>query len=119
MTTLIACLSTGKGTWGHVARLIADEDWEKVILITNEFGKENFKIEKKDVELIVVNSMKFLPELIEDIKKQLEGKIKGTEVALNMVSGSGKEHMALLSALLKLGLGIRLIALTKEGIKEI
>ncbi len=119
MTTLIACLSTGKGTWGHVARLIADGDWEKVILITNEFGKENFTIEKKDVDLIVVNSMKFLPELVDDIKKQLEGKIKGTEVALNLVSGSGKEHMALLSALLKLGLGIRLVALTKEGISEI
>ena len=119
MTTLVACLSTGKGTWGHVARLVADGDWEKVILITNEFGRENFKIEKKDVELIAVNSMKFLPELVEDIKKEIDGKIKGTEVALNLVSGSGKEHMAVLSALLKLGLGIRLIALTKEGIKEV
>jgi len=119
MTTLVACLSTGKGTWGHVARLIADEDWEKVILITNEFGKENFKLEKKNVELIVINSMKHLPELVEEVKKALEGKIKGTEVALNLVSGSGKEHMAVISALLKLGLGIRLIALTKEGVKEI
>jgi len=24
MTELIACLSTGKGTWGHVNRLIED-----------------------------------------------------------------------------------------------
>ena len=119
MTTLVACLSTGKGTWEHVARVIAGEDWEKIILITNEFGKENLKIEKKNIEIIVINPMKVLPELVEDIKKELEGKIKGTEAALNMISGSGKEHMAVLSSLLKLGFGVRLVALTKEGIKEI
>jgi len=28
MTTLIACLSTGKGTWGHVSKLIEDEKFE-------------------------------------------------------------------------------------------
>ncbi|MBW2993157.1 hypothetical protein KY317_01120 [Candidatus Woesearchaeota archaeon] len=119
MTTLVACLSTGKGTWEHVARVIAGEDWEKIILITNEFGKENFNIEKKDIEVIVINPMRFLPELIEDIKRGLEGKIKGTEAALNMISGSGKEHMAVLSALLKLGFGVRLVALTKEGVREV
>jgi hypothetical protein len=119
MTTLVACLSTGKGTWGHVARLVAEEDWEKVILIGNDFAKENFKIEKKDTEFIVIDPMRHLPELVEEIKKGLDGKIKGAEVALNIVSGSGKEHMAVLSALLKLGFGIRLVALTKEGVKEI
>jgi len=36
-----------------------------------------------------------------------------------MTSGSGKEHMALLSALLKLGLGIRLVSFTNNGIKEL
>ena len=41
------------------------------------------------------------------------------ETAVNLISGDGKEHMALLSALLKLGVGIRLIALTKEGVKEV
>lgn len=118
MTTLIACLSTGKGTWGHVARLIAEENWEKIILITNDFGKEGFK-PSRNTEFIIIEPDKFLPELIEDIRKGLEGKVKGTEVALNMISGSGKEHMAVLSALLKLGLGIRLIALTKEGVREV
>ena len=37
----------------------------------------------------------------------------------NFVSGMGKEHMALISALLKLGVGIRLMALTKNGIEEV
>lgn len=117
MTSLIACLSTGKGTWGHVSRLIEDEKWDKVFLITNEFGKENFQ-NTKNTELIIIDSNKGLKELQKDIVDQLKDKIEG-EVALNIVSGTGKEHMALLSALLKLGLGIRLIALTKDGVEEI
>ena len=45
--------------------------------------------------------------------------INGMEVALNFVSGRGKEHMALVSAVLKLGLGVRFIALKPGGIEEI
>lgn len=118
MTNLVACLSSGKGTWGHVGRLIADYDWEKVVLITNDFGRQNFKAEKP-VELIVVDSIKPMGDLIEDIKGSLKDKVTGTEVALNLVSGTGKEHMALLSAVLKLGLGVRLIAITKNGVQEL
>lgn len=119
MTTLVACLSTGKGTWGHISQLISNADWEKIVLIT-PFGSEKFSAEKP-VEFIEIDENKFLPELIEDIKKQLEKKLSfsDTEVAVNLISGSGKEHMAILSALLKLGLGIRLVALTKEGVKEV
>ena len=49
----------------------------------------------------------------------LSEKIVGTEVALNMISGTGKEHMALLSAVLKSGLGVRIVANTVEGMKEL
>ena len=118
MTELVACLSTGKGTWGHVSRLINDGTWDNIILITNEFGKENFTNEKNAL-MIVVDARKPIAELVDDIKNALQEKIKGTEVAVNIISGEGKEHMALISALLKLGLGIRLVALTMDGVKEI
>lgn len=118
MTCLVASLSTGKGTWGHVSRLISDGNWEKVVLITNEFGKENFNNEKQ-AELIVVDSRKGLEDLREDIKNGLKGKLAGIEVAINIISGEGKEHMALMSAVLKLGFGIKFFALTKDGVKEI
>ena len=36
-----------------------------------------------------------------------------------MVSGTGKEHMCVLAALLKLGVGVRLVALTKEGVQQL
>ena len=119
MTDLVACLSTGKGTWGNVNRVISEGEWEKIFLFTNDFGKENFKNEDKKVELIIIDPRKPLIELIEEIKKSLEGKVNGTEVALNLISGSGKEHMAILSAIMKAGLGFRQVALTTEGIKEI
>jgi len=115
MTNLIACLSTGKGTWGHVSRL--KEDFEKVYLITNDYGKENFQKDEK-TELIAVNFNQGIKELRDEIINVLKNKIK-EEVAVNIISGTGKEHMALISALLKLGTGIRLVALTKDGIEEI
>lgn len=115
---LIAILSSGKGTWGHVSRLIQDGEWEKVFLITNEFGKENFSTEKPH-EFILVDMRQGLEELRNQITESLKGKIQDTEVAVNIVSGTGKEHIALISAILKLGLGLRFYALTRDGIKEI
>lgn len=118
MTDLIACLSSGEKSWAHVARLIKEHDWKNIFLITNELGKNNFKA-GKEVQFIAVDFQKPVFELIEDIKKGIDGKLTNFDVALNLVSGSGKEHMAILSALLKLGIGIRLIAVTKEGAKEL
>jgi hypothetical protein len=118
MVELVACLSTGKGTWGHVARVVSDGTWDNIILITNDFGKEKFNNEKNAL-MVVVDSRKPIAELVEDIKNGLEGKIKGKEVALNIVSGNGKEHMAILSVLQKLKINFKPTALTKDGIKEI
>ncbi len=118
MTCLVAALSTGKGTWGHVSRLVQDGTWDKVFLVTNAFGKENFS-NIKNAEMIVIDDNRGLEDLREEIKNSLQGKLTDTEVAINIVSGSGKEHMAIISAILKLGYGIRFVALTSEGIKEI
>ena len=56
---------------------------------------------------------------IDEILNNLKGRIKSSEVGVNVISGTGREHMALVSALLQLGVCIRLIALTKDGIEEI
>jgi len=45
--------------------------------------------------------------------------IRFGEVGLNIVSGAGKDNMALISAIMKLGLGYRLVAYTKDGVVEI
>jgi hypothetical protein len=109
MTTLIACLSTGKGTWAQVLKIINSQEWEQIFLITNAFGKEKFSCSKK-VELIVIDADRQpLSAIVQDIKSALSGKVNDLEVALNISSGTGKEHMALISALIKSGLGFRLI----------
>lgn len=118
MTELIACLSSGKGSWNYILRLIKEESWDNIFLITNEFGKENFKAEN-NMQFIVVDFRKPVSELIKDIKENLKGKIKGIEVAVNLISGTGKEHMAIMSALLKLGLAIRFVVVADSGVKEI
>lgn len=117
MTSLIACLGAGKGTWGHVAKLIESQEWESVSIITNPFGLEKFD-NTKNAQLVVIDDRKDIQDIAEDIRKALDGKFFG-DVAVNFVSGDGNVHMALLSALLKLGVGIRLIDLTKDGLKEI
>ena len=118
MTDLIACLSSGKGTWAEVSKIIDLGQWNKVFLITDNFGKEKFT-PSKQAEFIIVNSSNDIQELAESIRDALNNKLTDTEVALNLASGNGKEHMAVLSAALKLGVGIRMISLTNNKIKEI
>ena len=118
MADLIALISSGKGTVGHVQRVIEGEEWGKVFIITTDEFKDQVP-EKENIETIIINKDKMLPDLIRDLKTSLKDKVKMMETAVNIISGDGKEHMALLSALLKLGVGIKLVAFTKEGVKEI
>jgi len=114
---LVALLSTGKGTWGQVSGLMKHGEWEKVILIGSDFAKK-FQSETK-FEFIEVDLDKKLKDLKDDLMKKLKGKIDGTEVALSIASGDGKEHMALISALINLPVGIRFAALTKDGVVDL
>lgn len=117
---LVALLSSGKGTWGQVAGLVNRGTWDNVILICDKFFKQSvgkFEFTKK-TEIITVSFNKTIKETIEEIKEKLKGKIKGTEIALSIASGEGKEHMALISALLQLPVGIKFVALTRDGIIE-
>jgi len=68
MTDLIACLSTGKGTLGHVAKVIEDMEWNNIFLITNESLKDKFKSEKNS-ETILIDTKKTITEMAYYIKK--------------------------------------------------
>lgn len=110
---LIAFLGVGEGTWGQVAGVIGHGDWENIILIGNDSAKK-FNVDK-DFEFIEIKSTGIV-DLKEEILKKIQGKIKGIEVALSIASGNGKEHMALISAILSLPAGIKFTALTKDGL---
>ncbi len=110
--SFMAVLGAGKGTWGHVARLIAEEQWDKIVLISNDWGKANFK-PAKECDWILLNNRSGFDMLKDMIKEKLpEGKI-----AVSLVSGSGKEHMALVAALKEAGREIELVTLTGQGTK--
>ncbi len=118
MTSLITCLSTGKGTWLKVMDTIRINNWDNIFLITNEFGKEKFRSQKPS-EFILTDSASDVKILKDQIKENLRGKIKDFEVAVNIDSGSGKEHMALISALIQLGLSIRFVTVENNQLIEI
>lgn len=113
---LLALLSTGKGTWGQVSGLISRGQWDKIILIGEDFAKQKFQIQNQNAEFITVNFNQSIVNVIDELINKLRPQITGTEVALSIASGEGKEHMALISALLKIPVGIRFVVLTKDGI---
>ena len=118
---LIALLSTGKGTWGQVAGLISKGQWDKVILVGESYAAEKFEIEDStcEIEFIDVNFNRDITDIVNELIEKLKPRIKGTEVALSIASGEGREHMALISAILKVPAGIKLVVLTKDGIIEL
>jgi len=114
---LIVLLSSGKGTWAQVSGLIKYGEWDKIIVLGDDFAKQ-FTTEKP-FEFIKIDLSKKLKELRDEFQEKLKGKIDGTEVALSIASGDGKEHMALISALINLPSGIRFAALTKDGVIDL
>lgn len=110
---LIALLSSGKGTWGQVSGLVKQGEWDNIILVGNSFARK-FTLDKKHefIEIQDNNLVKMKQEILDKLKN----KVKGIEVAVSIASGTGKEHMALISALLSVPVGIRFTALTKDGI---
>jgi hypothetical protein len=117
MTELIVMISSGSGTWSEAAKVINSHNWEKVFIITNDFGARTFN-RKENFEFVVINPEDSVEAISKKIFDGFNGRL-GMEVALNMSSGSGKEHMALLSAVLKSGAGIRLISVNEKGIIEL
>lgn len=114
----VAFLGEDKENWGQISALMNRMDCEKVILVKNK-NAESFPGNDKTIQ-IEVNSDKPLIELKNEIMEKINKDIGNDfEVALSLASGTGKEHMALLSALLTIPVGVRLVVFTKEGIEFI
>lgn len=118
MTSLIALVSSGKGTWGQVASLMRLAKWDKVYLICNDFSYENYKVDSQKILKLRIDEKK-PQESVDKLSKFLKKEITDMEVGLNLSSGDGMEHMIVLSSVLKAGLGLRLIYADYEEIKEL
>ncbi|MFT4304261.1 MAG: hypothetical protein ACMXYG_06865 [Candidatus Woesearchaeota archaeon] len=120
MTQFVGLLSTGKGTWAEVAGLLSKDNFTEIYILTNSFGKDKFtNLPNKKVEIFVFDFDKEIKLLAKDFVSALKSHIKFGDVAVNISSGSGKEHMALISALLNLGVGIRFVALQNGNVIEV
>lgn len=112
---LVAFVGSDRESWGQITGLVNRGEWEKVILIKSKEGQEYAcPIESQN---IIIDSSRPLVELKKEIAEKLKKNLSGFEAALSIASGNGKEHMALVSALLSVPVGIRLAAFTKEGIE--
>jgi hypothetical protein len=118
MPTLVACLSVGKGTWAPVQKLMATKQFDKVILIANQWAKDNYN-NTENADIIVIDAEKPLFDNILFLESQFKERINELEVGLNMISGTGNEHMAVLAALLRIGVGVRLVTGGESGLVEL
>lgn len=116
--TLVVWLTGDQGSHLHVQKLIDSSLWHKIIVIGSKDSLNSIKLQKQ-VDLVSLDLSMQIPILSEEIGRSLSRLVTDFEVYVNFVSGSGKEHMALLSALIRNGLAIRLVAMTPAGVKEI
>lgn len=119
MTDFVAVMTSDNGAFNHVKKIIEEGMFERAFLIVSPINVPSLTPSQTKVEFVYINANKPIEEMIQQIVSQLKPKLSFSEVGLNLASGNGKEHMAVLSAVMKLGVGFRLVAATKEGVKEI
>ena len=129
MAHLIACLGMDRESWSNVDKILQSGLFDRIYLIINNAvhlgpGDQHYNlpslkpnIHVKSIKLNFDNSLEDLvPELYVILKKHfLEDKIQDLDMAVNITSGTGKEHSVVISTLMKLGYGIRLVDLDKDG----
>ena len=114
---LVAFMGDDKENWGQINGLINRGDWEKIVLVKSK-SSEDYE-SPKEADIVIVDTSKPLLELKEDMINKLRKKFQGFDVNVSIASGTGKDHMALISALLSIPVGIRLVVFTKNGIEFI
>lgn len=112
MTHLLCTLGSGKGSWGHILRVMDEKDWESITIITDEWSKDKFAL-KKEVKWILINEGLGFDSIISTIKKELP---KSQDIHINIISGDGKLHMGLLQALKESKIEIKQALITKDGL---
>jgi hypothetical protein len=115
---LVAFLGTDTENLGQITALINKGKWDKVFLLKNK-STQDITTSKSCTSIKIDTSLPLfqLKDLMQQSLKPHLG--NDFEVALSLASGTGKEHMALLSALLSIPVGIKITAFTKKGIEFI
>ena len=119
MTDLVACLGAGKGTWSSVLRLVKNQDFENIFLVSNQWTKDKLSLDRGNLSFVIVDSNDSAEIIRDKIIAGLKERIKGFEVAVNLESGTGKEHAGLVAALIRLGLAFRVVIAQGSEVRDI
>ncbi len=112
----VAYVGQDRESWGQITALLNRLEYETAVLVVD--AKISDFPSNERCTIIPVNADKPLLELQEQCLRQLKPALsRDFEVALSLASGNGKEHMALLSALLSIPVGIQFVVFTKEGVQ--
>ena len=96
---LVCFQGIDKENYPQLNALIKRGQWDAIFIVKN---KEAEAFHMENAEIIEINSASTITQLKSDIVQKLKPLIKEFEVALSLASGTGKEHMALISALLSI-----------------
>lgn len=114
----VAFVGTDKENWGQITALMNRLECESIFLVMNK-DVSGFPTNEKS-QIIRVDSSQGISDLKNQIIEKLKPKLKGDfESAVSLASGSGKEHMAFLAALLSVPVGVRIAVYTKGGVQFI
>ena len=123
MSYLVACLEPQKDGWSNIISLVSSRVFDNIYLLTDTDRDKSFIAnipESVKVSIIIVNLNQPVEDLTEEIIKMLRNafgrdKMMDLDIAINISSGNGKEHAALISAIMKLGYGLRFVDIDKDG----
>ncbi len=118
MGLLIALLGTGKGTWLEVHGLLGIRAFEHTLLFIDEWAAKDYRNEY-GARVIAMPADAPITELTAFFAEHIKsGADKGDfDIALNIASGTGKQHAALLGAALQSGFGVRLVSFENGELK--
>ncbi len=115
MVSLVALMSSDTKNWKEVADLIKCTKWDNVYLICNSLAFNSINLENvKKYQFNEQNPIMSIFGLTDTFKNE----IMDFEVCINLSSGTGIQHMALVSSILKSGLGLRFVHCENNQLKE-
>jgi hypothetical protein len=115
MVSLVALMSSDTKNWKEVAELIKCTKWDNVYLICNSLAYSSINLDNvKKFQFNQENPIMSIFGLTDTFKNE----IVDFEVCINISSGTGIEHMALVSSILKSGLGLRFVHCENNQLKE-
>jgi hypothetical protein len=112
----VACIGQDTQNWGQITALLNRLEYEKAVLVVD--GMASGYPTNDRCTILKVDLGQPLLTLQQDLREKFKKTIGGEfEVALSLASGTGKDHMAVLSALLNIPVGVKLVVYTKEGVQ--